>query len=98
MVVVGRPGDVYFAVCFGQFVLALRCGHAQHRRAIVRAVVQGLRLQVFELHRHALVIEIAGHVEIFRHSLIAQKLPQTYQRLSLGQLRHRYVALKLQQL
>ena len=84
VVVIGGAGDVHLAVGLGQFILALGRDHALLRGAKIRAVLQGFGLQVFEFHLHRHVIEVAGNVEIFRHSFVSQKLPQADQRLHFG--------------
>src|SRR5580700_10951387 len=47
---------------------------------------------------HRLIVEIAFHIEFVRYGLEPQKLTQCRERLNLGEVCHRKIALKLQEL
>ena len=87
-----------FAVRLLQLQLAVRSGHALLRRAQVRAILQGLHLQILEIDLHGLVFEVADNVVIGRHGFVSQQLPQVRERLDFRQLRLLHVAFELQQL
>ncbi len=93
-----RAIHVYLGIRFGQEDLALRGGHSQFRSPEVGTLAQRFGLQVFHIRLERLVRQIANHVIIGRHRVVAQKLTQTNQRLHLRQTGGGHVGLKLQQL
>ena len=78
--------------------MAVRCRDSLLRRAQIGARLQGLRLQIFEIHFQRLVIESPGDVVIRGHRFVSEQLPQIRKALHLGKLRLRDVRLELQQL
>ena len=98
MGVISGSAHVLLGIGLGQRDLALRGGHPQFSRAIIRTVLQRLRLQILQLRRKRLIRQIANHVVIGRNRIVAQQFPQRDQRLNSRQPGRRDVSLKLQQL
>lgn len=72
--------------------------YPQFRSTKIGPLAQRLRLQIFQVGFEWLVRQIANHVIIGRHRVVAQELTQANQRLLLGQAGRRHVRLKLQKL
>src|SRR5271157_2353181 len=79
--IIGRDGRILLPIGLGERILAVGGGNSQYRRAQIRTILEGLRLQFVERDQQRFVFEFARDVVSGGHRLVTQLLPKIRQRL-----------------